>query len=61
MSSVYGQTLLDDMVQSQGLPMPLVKQAAKEILAVIREGLVSDGVVNVSNFGTFRLKLANAR
>ncbi len=61
MSSVYGQTLLDDMVQRQGLPMPLVKQAAQEILAVIREGLISDGVVNVSNFGTFRLKLAAAR
>lgn len=61
MSSVYGQTLLDDMVRAQALPMPLVKQAAKEILAVIREGLVNDGVVNVSNFGTFRLKLAAAR
>ncbi len=61
MSSVYGQTLLDDMVQTQGLPMPLVREAAKEILEVIREGLVRDGVVNVSNFGTFRLKLAAAR
>jgi DNA-binding protein HU-beta len=61
MSNVYGQTLLDDMVQTQGLPMPLVREAAKEILAVIREGLVRDGVVNVSNFGTFRLKLAAAR
>ncbi len=61
MSSVYGQTLLDDMVQRQGLPIPLVKQAAQEILTVIREGLISDGVVNVSNFGTFRLKLAAAR
>lgn len=61
MSNVYGQTLLDDMVQQQGLPIPLVREAAKEILAVIREGLVRDGVVNVSNFGTFRLKLAAAR
>ncbi len=61
MSNVYGQTLLDDMVRSQALPMPLVKQAAQEILAVIRQGLIQDGVVNVSNFGTFRLKLAAAR
>lgn len=61
MSSVYGQTLLDEMVHSQGLPMPLVKQAAREILEIIRGGLVRDGVVNVSNFGTFRLKAVAAR
>lgn len=61
MSNVYGQTLLDDMVHTQALPMPLVRQAAQEILAVIREGLVRDSVVNVSNFGTFRLKPAAAR
>jgi nucleoid DNA-binding protein len=61
MSSVYGQTLLDDMVQQQGLPMALVREAAREILAVIRGGLIEDGVVNVSNFGTFRLKPVAAR
>ncbi|MDH5784744.1 MAG: HU family DNA-binding protein [Chromatiales bacterium] len=61
MNSVYGQTLLDDMVQHQGLPMPLVREAAKEILAVIRSGLIRDKVVNVSNFGTFRLKPVAAR
>ena len=61
MSSVYGQTLLDDMVQRQGLPMYLVKEAAKEILVVIREGLIQDGVVNVSHFGIFRLKSVAAR
>lgn len=56
MSKVHNQTLLDDMVRHQSLPMTQVKQAANEILAIIREGLVRDGVVNVSNFGTFRLK-----
>lgn len=61
MSKVYGQTLLDDMVSQQSLPMPLVKQAAKEILAIIREGLLHDGVVHVSHFGTFRLKPVAAR
>ncbi|MEN8170934.1 MAG: HU family DNA-binding protein [Pseudomonadota bacterium] len=61
MSNIYGQTLLDDMVSSQSLPMPLVKQAAKEILSIIREGLVQDGTVNVSNFGSFRLKPVAAR
>ncbi len=61
MSKVFGQALLDDMVRSQSLPMPLVKDAAKEILAVIREGLIQDGVVKVSNFGTFRLKPVSAR
>lgn len=61
MNKAYGQTLLDDMVRHQSLPMPLVKQAAREILTIIREGLIRDGVVNVSNFGTFRLKTVAAR
>ncbi|MFO7593932.1 MAG: HU family DNA-binding protein [Pseudomonadota bacterium] len=61
MSKVYGQPLLDDMARSQSLPMPLVKQAAREILEVIREGLIRDKVVKVSNFGTFRLKPVAAR
>jgi len=56
MSKIHNQTLLDDMVSHQSLPMPQVKKAASEILAIIREGLIRDGVVNVSNFGTFRLK-----
>ncbi len=61
MSKVYGQTLLDDMVHSQGLPLPLVKRAANEILDLIREGLARDGVVNISHFGTFRLKAVAER
>lgn len=61
MVNVYGQTLLDDMVRQRGLPMSLVKQAAREIIAVIREGLLQDGVVTVSNFGTFRLKTVAER
>lgn len=61
MTNVYGQTLLDDMVSHQGLPMSLVKQAAKEILLVIRQGLIQDGSVSVTNFGTFRLKAVAAR
>lgn len=61
MSKIFGQALLDDMVRTDSLPMPLVKQAAKEILVVIREGLVRDGVVKISNFGTFRLKPVAAR
>jgi DNA-binding protein HU-beta len=61
MRKVYGQTLLDEMIARQGLPTPLVKQAAQEILEVIREGLIRDGVVNVSHFGTFRLKAVAER
>lgn len=61
MSKVFGQALLEDMVNTQSLPMPLVKQAAREILSVIREGLIQDGVVKISNFGTFRLKPVAAR
>lgn len=61
MSKVFGQPLLDDMARSRSLPMPLVKQAAREILEVIREGLIRDKVVKVSNFGTFRLKPVAAR
>lgn len=61
MSNVYGKTLLDEMVRQQGLPLTMVRQAAREILEVIREGLIEDGVVNVSNFGIFRLKEVAAR
>ncbi len=61
MSKVFGQALLDDIVTTQSLPTPLVKQAAREILAVIREGLIQEGVVKVSHFGTFRLKPVAAR
>lgn len=61
MSKVFGKTLLDDMARTESLPLPLVKQAAKEILEVVREGLRREGVVKVSNFGTFRLKPVAAR
>lgn len=56
MNRIHDQTLLDDMLHHQELPLPMVKQAAREILDLIREGLIRDGVVNISNFGSFRLK-----
>ncbi len=61
MSRVYDKTLIDDMVRHLSLPLPLAKQSAEEILAIIHEGLVRDGVVNVTNLGTFRLKPMAAR
>lgn len=61
MNKVFGQTLIDDMARAQSIPVPQLKEAAREILAVIREGLIRDGVVKVSNFGTFRLKPMAAR
>jgi nucleoid DNA-binding protein/nucleoid-associated protein YgaU len=61
MSRVYDKTLIDDMVRHLSLPMPLAKQSAEEILTIIHEGLMRDGVVNVTNFGTFRLKPIAAR
>lgn len=39
----------------------LIKQAAGEILQLIREGLVQDGLVRIHNFGTFRMKMSKAR
>jgi len=56
MSKVHNQTLLDEMVRQLSLPRSQIKQAAEEILELVREGLRRDGVVNISNFGTFRLK-----
>ncbi len=61
MSRVYDKTLVDDMVRHLSLPLPLAKQSADEILAIIHEGLMRDGVVNVTNLGTFRLKPTAAR
>lgn len=62
MSRVTDQTLLEDILRHQAaLPLPLLKQSAREILVLIREGLVRDGVVNISNFGSFRLKPVAAR
>jgi len=61
MSRANDQTLLDDILHHQTLPLPLVKQSAREILALIREGLIRDGVVTLSNFGSFRLKPVAAR
>lgn len=61
MNRVNDQTLLDDMLRHQELPLPMVKQAAREILDLIREGLMRDGAVSVSNFGSFRLKPVASR
>lgn len=61
MSRVYDKTLIDDMVRHLSLPTPLAKQSAQEILAIIHEGLMRDGVVNVTNLGSFRLKPIAAR
>lgn len=61
MNRVNDHTLLDDMLRHQALPLPMVKQAAREILDLIREGLIRDGAVSVSNFGSFRLKPVASR
>lgn len=61
MAKIHSQTLLDDMVRRQGLPLPLARDAAREILALVEDGLRRDGAVHLVNFGTFRLKPVAAR
>lgn len=61
MAKIHSQTLLDDMVRRQGLPLPLAREAAREILALVEDGLRRDGAVHVVNFGSFRLKPVAAR
>lgn len=61
MNRIYDKALIDDMVRHLSLPIPLAKKSAEEILAIIHEGLMRDGVVNITNFGTFRLKPVAAR
>lgn len=60
-TAVYGGTLLDDVVRERGTPRELVRQAAGEILYLIREGLLADGQVRIQNFGTFKIKEVAAR
>lgn len=60
-NNLYEGTLLDEMVRENSLSPDLVKQAAREIVQLIREGLLQDGSVRISNFGTFRLKPLPAR
>jgi len=60
-SNVYGGALLDEVIREQKLSRELVKKAAREILVIIEEGLLRDGVVRINNFGSFRLKRVAAR
>lgn len=55
-NAIYSQTLLAGVVKRHPMPMEQVKAAAKEVLSLIKEGLVRDGSVRVQNFGTFKLK-----
>lgn len=59
--NVYNGTLLDEIIREQKLSRELVKKAASEILLIIKEGLVRDGVVRINHFGSFKLKRVAAR
>ena len=60
-SNVYDGTLLNEIVSEQKLSRELVKKAAHEMLVIIKEGLLRDGVVRVNHFGSFKLKRVAAR
>ncbi|MCW8824926.1 MAG: HU family DNA-binding protein, partial [Gammaproteobacteria bacterium] len=59
--NVYHGTLLDEIIHEQKLSAELVKKAAREVFAIIKEGLVRDGVVRINHFGTFKLKRVATR
>ena len=59
--NVYNGTLLDNIIHEQKLSRKLVKKAAREILVIIKEGLLRDGVVRIKHFGSFKLKRVAAR
>lgn len=61
MNRVYDKVVIDDLARHLSLAAPLARRSAEEILAIIREGLLRDGVVNVTNLGSFRLKPVAAR
>ncbi len=59
--NVYHGTLLDEIIHEQKLSRELVKKAAREVFAIIKEGLLRDGVVRINHFGSFKLKRVAAR
>lgn len=61
MSRATDKTLLEEMLTRHTFTHAVLKQATREILDIIREGLVKDGVVTISKFGSFRLKPVAAR
>ena len=54
--AIYTQTLLTGLVERQPMPLAQVKAAAKEVLLIVKDGLLRDGSVRIQNFGTFKLK-----
>jgi len=59
--NVYNGTLLDEIIHEQKLSAELVKRAAREVFAIIKEGLLRDGVVRINHFGSFKLKRVASR
>lgn len=55
-TAIYNQTLLAGVAEKHPMPIDQVKAAAKEVLSLVKEGLLRDGTVRVNNFGTFKLK-----
>ncbi len=60
-ANVYDGALLDEIIREQKLSPELVKKAAREVLLIINEGLLRDGVVRINHFGSFKLKRMAAR
>ena len=54
--AIYSQALLTGLVEHHPMPLAQVKAAAKEVLHIVKDGLLRDGSVRIQNFGTFKLK-----
>ncbi len=55
-NAVYKNALLTGMAERHSMPLSHVKAAVKEVLVIVKDGLLRDGSVRIHNFGTFRLK-----
>jgi len=58
---LFDARLSEEAAAEHGIARERLKAAARALVAIIREGLVRDGVVRVHGFGTFRLRPTHAR
>jgi len=54
--AIYSQALLNGLVERHPMPLAQVKAAARDVLHIVKDGLLRDGSVRIQNFGTFKLK-----
>jgi nucleoid DNA-binding protein len=58
--TVHQGQITHEAASAEGLSQRVLKDAAGQILALIKEALIRDGHVRIHNFGTFRLRWVKA-